>query len=200
MDRYILHLYKHYCNSIGKECTELYIFVDNGFIDWIKKLYINTSLYKKYLESLDIVIDIYSSIEIGKGKYDSIGKDYTTIVSPFAETMNLVNSRLFVEELVPIIICGSKIYDIKDCDIFLTHNPFIERDITNMCLLHNLGNNICLGVYGEKCDKDVIFKLKKLKEIINELDNLKFYYDTLDNTYFACIKSSNKVKRNILTK
>lgn len=197
--RYILYLYKQYCSSIGKEFNKLNIFIDFDFIDWLEEINNNTNIYRTYLESLNIELGCFSAVEIGKGKYDSLGKENVSIVSPFAETLGLQKSSLIIHNDEPIIVSNSSIYKIDECNLFLTHNPFSENDIKNMIMIHNIGLNICLGIYGDNNDKDRIEKLKILKNIMEQLDNdLKFYYDTQDINYFACIKSERKVLKKQL--
>ncbi len=201
MPTYILYLYKQYCDSIGKEYIQINIFNDNDFFIWIKELYKNTLLYREYIDSIGIVIGKYESIEIGKGKYDSIGQEFTTIVSPYADTMNLCNSRLIISDYTPVIICDSKIYSAQDCNSFITHNPFTESDIQNIMLIHNMGLNVCLGIYGDNSDKDKAKKLEMLNKCISLMTNdLQFYYDTTGTKYLACIKSNRKVKVKTLTR
>jgi hypothetical protein len=201
MSNYILHLYKQYCDSLGIECNNINLFCDNDFIEWIEELKQNTRLYKNYIEYLGVNLGKYSSIELDKGKYDSIGKEFTSIVSFYADTMNIANTRLVVHDDSPIIIYDSKIYGIGDCNSIITHNPFMKRDITNLILMHNMGFNICLGIYGNESDKDKLKKLEILKKISETMtDDLEFYYDTEDRKYLACIKSERKIKSRVLKK
>lgn len=199
--RYILYLYKQYCSSLGKEYNQLNIFSDFDFIVWLELLNKQTYLYRTYLDSLDIRLGNDSTIEIGKGKYDTLGKDTVTIVSPFAETLELQNSRLIIRNEEPLVIVESSIYSAGECNSFFTHNPFDISDIENLSLLHNIGLNICLGVYGKISDKDRISKIKMLKKASENMnDDITLFYDTKDDNYFGCIKSDRKVKRKVLMK
>lgn len=199
MTRYILHLYKQYCDSLGKECFNLNLFNDNDFIEWIVQLNKNTGTYRDFIDSIGVSIGKNLSIELGKGEYDSIGKDSTTVVSPFAETMGIANTRLIVGDDTPIIIHDSRIYGIGECNSIITHNPFIEKDVRNLIMMHNMGINICLGIYGDTSDKDSKKKLEILRRSSELMtDGLEFYYDTCNSNYFACVKSERKVKKKIL--
>lgn len=201
MTRYILYLYKQYCDSLGKECINLNLFNDNDFIEWIVQLNKNTGIYRDFIDSLGVSIGKNLSIELGKGEYDSIGKDFTTVVSPFAETMGIANTRLIVGDDTPIIIYDSRIYGIGECNSIITHNPFIEKDVRNLIMMHNMGINICLGIYGDTSDKDSKNKLEILRKSSELMtDDLEFYYDTCNSNYFACVKSERKVKKKILTR
>lgn len=201
MSRYIFHLYKQYCDSISKEYTCFNLFNDNDFIEWITQLNKNTEIYRNYIDSLGVELSKYSTIELDKGKYDSIGKDFATIVSPYADTMGLPNTKFIVGDDTPIILYDSKIYGIGQCNSIITHNPLGENSLTNIVLLHNMGINICLGIYGDKSDKDKQKKLKVLKKIEESItDDLEFYYDEYSTNYLACVKSNRKVKKRNLTK
>ena len=60
-------------------------------------------------------------MEIGKGKYDSIGSSLVTIVSPYADTLGYRNSDITVCGNIPYVIMGTSIYDASNCEMFLTH-------------------------------------------------------------------------------
>ena len=199
--KYILSLYKQYCSSKGKTYDKFNILNDIDFLVWIKSLHNQTIIYSDYLRYLNVSLSKDSTIEDDKGKYDSIGEKLTTIVSPFAETLGYQNSQMLVTDEGPLIFMGSSIFNANGCDLFLTHNPFNLVIINKMALLHNIGLNICFGVYGNVTDADKELKLKTIEELFEKVsDGLEIYYDTLDDNYFACIKSERNVKKKTLVR
>ena len=199
--KYILCLYEQYCNSIGKEYIELNIFTDINFINWIESLVNKTKLYSKYLDYLNIPIYKDNAIELGKGKFDTLGEELVTIVSPFAETLGLQNSNFSITEEGLLIFTDSSLYSINDCDLFLTQNPYNISSLNSTELIHNTGLNICIGMYGNINDKDKISKLNTLKKLYQNLaDDTKIYYETINDTYLCCLKSDRYIKRKKLIK
>lgn len=196
--KYILLLYKQYCDSIGKEYDYLNITKDNNFVMWLYSISKETIDYSIYLSYLGVDLFNKTAIELNKGKYDSFGKESVMVVSPFAETLECQNSEMIVIENTPLVITEKSIFT-TDCDLFLTHNPLNNCNINDLILLHNTGLNICIGVYGTTSDKDREEKLKMLRNLALESTNgIQFYYDTDNNNYYACIKSERKIKKKTL--
>lgn len=198
---YILLLYKQYCNSIGKKYDKFNIIADTEFIMYLSSLTKQTINYANYLNYLELFFTSDTAIELNKGKYDSLGKELVTIVSPFAETLACKNSNLVVYNNNPIIIMGTSIFLVDNCNLFLTHNPIDKNHLNDIILLHNIGLNICIGIYGKINDKDRDDKLKMLKDCKSKiLDDISFNYDTKEDNYYGCIKSERKVKKHVLVR
>lgn len=198
---YFLYLYKQYCNSIGKEFNKLNLFNDEDFIYWVIQRNKQTNIYKSYIETIGIKLEHSYDIEIGKGKYDSLGKENVLMISPFAETSGLPKSNLIFYNEEPLIITDSAIYSIFEYTSFFIHNPFFKEDIRNIVIAHNMGFNICFGIYGNNSDKDKNKKLEMLKESTENMKNdFEFNYETEDTSYYACLISKRKIKRKVLIK
>lgn len=196
--KYILLLYKQYCDSLGKHYDTFNIITDTEFIIYLSLLTKRTINYANYLNYLGLCLTNDTTIELNKGKYDSLGKELVTIVSPFAETLGCQNSELLVNNN-PLVVMGSSVFIADNCDLFLTHNPIIKQSISDIALLHNIGANICIGIHGNVSDKDRDQKLKMLESCATKMsDDIGFYYDTKRDNYYACIKSERKVKRKSL--
>lgn len=201
MPRYIFHLYRQYCNAINKECIYYNMLNDNIFLEWLIRLKKNTKIYRDYIIYLEGEINKYSTIEFDKCKYDSIGKDYTTIVSPFASTLNLANMDFIVTSDKPLVIFDTDLYDASICNRFITHNPYFQDDTKKIIDLHNMGTNVCLGMYGDISDNDRLTKLKILKKSIQLMEgDAEFNFERYGTSYLACIRSKRKIKRKALTK
>ena len=195
---YLFCLYKQYCQSIGMKYDIYNIFSDANFINWVSGLYKQTKLYGNYLLSLDVDLACDSVIEINKGKYDSLGLNLVSVISNYAETLGLKNGSLLIRNNEPLVLISSSIFEVDSCDLFLTHNPYDMCDIAMFRQLYDIGLNICLGMYGQISDKDMEVKLKNLHSLAKDsIDDLRLYYDTLGNDYFACIKSARKIKRKV---
>ena len=199
--KYILLLYKQYCDSIGKEYDMFNIITDIEFVKHLNILKKQTMSYGNYLNFLGLSLTNDTTIELNKGKYDSLGKDLVTIVSPFAETLDCQNSDLVFCDNNPFIIIGSSVFSADNCDLFSTHNPVLNNSINNIVLLNNTGKNVCMGVYGQNSDKDKNTKLKMLKDCTKRMtDDISIYYDVEGDNYYSCIKSERKIKKNVLTR
>ena len=197
---YIFNLYRQYCLAVGKVYDKFNLLNDDDFFLWIKLLKTQTEIYSYYLEYLDVNLSSDSSMEIGKGKYDSIGSSLVTMVSPYADTLGYRNSDITVCGNIPYVIMGTSIYDASNCEMFLTHNSY-DSIISKLISLHECNYSICVGFYGSISDKDKNDKLNMLENILKECcDNLELSSDTLDGNYFSCIRSKWKVKRRILTR
>ena len=160
--KYILLLYKQYCDSVGKQYDIFNITTDTEFIIYLSLLTKRTINYANYLNYLGLCLTNDTTIELNKGKYDSLGKELVTIVSPFAETLGCQNSELLVNNN-PLVVMGSSVFIADNCDLFLTHNPIIKQSISDIALLHNIGANVCIGIHGIISDKDRDQKLKMLE-------------------------------------
>lgn len=199
--KYLLFLYKQYCESVGKKYDKFNIITDTEFIIYLGLLTKRTINYGNYLNYLGLCLTSDTTIELDKGKYDSLGNELVTTVSPFAETLDCQNSELIVRNNRPIVIMGTSVFSADNCDLFVTQNPIVKSSIKNIILLHNIGIDVCIGVYGTMDDKDRNSKLKILEYMAEKMsDDIGFYYDTEENTYFSCIKSERHVKKHILTK
>ncbi len=195
---YLLCLYEQFCKALGKSYSKQNIFTDLDFFNWLSILQKQTRLYGEYLKYLDI-LDRNLIVELDKGKYDTIGTNLVTIISPFASSLGLQNSNIIVKD-IPLVLRDNKIYYL-DSELILTHNPYSILTLNNLISLHNMGLNICLGVYGSNLDKDKKDKLTILKNIFKRLnDDIEISYDTLNDTYFGIITSKRYVKTKELVR
>lgn len=195
---YLFCLYNQYCKSVGKKYDKFIILNDTDFVEWVCGFYKRTKMYGDYLAFLDMNLSCETTIEINKGKYDSLGLKLVSVVSPFGEMIGLNNGRLIIYNDRPFVLMSSSIFKVDNCNLILTHNPYDICDIDIIKQIHDTGLNICLGMYGCISDKDRETKVKKLHSMVDEtMDGLDFYYDTAGDDYFACVKSERKVKKLI---
>lgn len=191
---YLINLYARYCLARGICFDIRNILNDNEFYNWIIKLKKNTKTYELFLEYLGIIFSKYSTIELNKGKYDTL--DNTTKISLYTKPRR----NLEIYRSLPIIIDNASIYEASNFSLFLTHNPLKNEDIIKLIQLHKLGLNIILGMYGKLSDKDKRRKLEVLKTLQSTLSDTSLHVETLDDNYFACLKDKDHIKERILVK
>lgn len=201
LNRYILNLYKQYCDAIGIICEPSNITnLADSFIEWVAQNKLLSNKYKEYLLSLGY-IEGKSLYEIGKGKYDSISSDKSRIISPYGETLGQENLDFFIIGNTPLIQRNKEII-VPDIDVFLTHNPFEEMHAENWFRMHNAGlNDISIGVYGSIYEDDFNKKIKFLEMLSSKMtEDHRIDFDTDKDKYFCTLNSERKIKRLILTK
>ncbi len=201
MPTYMLLLYKQFCDSLGKKFNKVNIIDDNDFASWIINMQKASKEYISFLNYIGVINNQNILAEINKGKYDSLFLNDILIVSQFAKTMNLNDSKLLICDNIPIIQSGSILYDSSNIDFFITHNPYNSYYLSDLDQVHLLGCNICFGMFGKIHDSDRLLKLRSLKQFAGSLDEqFKIYYDTNNDYYFGCIKSQRKVMKLVKTK
>lgn len=196
MGNYLYCLFKQYCDAkgINPDCyDEVY---KTEFHQWI---YQNSYLLKTYLDYLLELGYPYldgDTVEIGKGKHDSLSKYGMSIVSPFASTLGQKNSSFYVIEGLPLIL-GQNELTIPVEHTILTHNPYSTDRLSAWCQVHNKGNrNISIGMFGKIDDEDASKKIDTLSSLTRELnDDYTFMLDTYNGNYFCTLNSNRHVKK-----
>ena len=201
LDKYILNLYQQYCDArkIVFNPKQIEKFTDD-FCEWIvenEKLMVK---YQEYLFSLDYMYGKTIS-EVGKGKYDSFKLIDSIIVSPYAETLKIANSELFILGNCPLIKTKQGI-NVPKTDILFTHNPYAEMMIYNWFKIHNSQSyDISIGVYGSIYDGDFAQKIKMIEILSKQMESdHRVDYDTDKDNYFCTINSKRKTKSRVLVR
>lgn len=200
-NRYLLNLYKQYCDARGIVCNPFDgKNLSYDFLEWIT---INKLMAKEYSDYLLYLEHLKSKtvVEVCKGRYDSIASEKMAIISPYADTLGLPNSELFIIDGVPLIERGGKIV-VPEEQILLTHNPFDEMRIINWSRVHNIRSyDISIGMFGSIYDEDFSKKVKLIEEISKRMtEDHVIDYDTDKDKYFCSLNSKRKVKVKTLTK
>ena len=191
MNEYLLKLFKQFNESLGITITD---YSDQQYIEsfkyWLTELEINSKKYQEFLSFIGIDIDSVDTIELRKGKYDSIALPNTTIISPFGKTLGKSKSNIVLINENPVIINENK-HQIIECPngIYITQNPYDINYLSGIPQLSMEGKNYCIGVFGSIYDSDKEKKLKQLsdyKEIY--LPSSKEEYEIIDDTYLYTIK------------
>ena len=201
MERYLLCLFRQYCDARRINISNINNIYSKDFIDWIVE---NNNLLDKYIIYLhDLGFDYLSSdvLEINKGKYDSLYKYDVSLISIFGSTMGNTNSIFLINNGSPLVIKDNGIIALKD-RILLTHNPYYEDEVINWRFIHNGKNNdISIGMFGKINDENRKRKVNiliQLSRLIN--DDYSLDYDTIDDNYFCTLNSKRKIKSLIKTR
>lgn len=198
MNRYLLNLYKQYCDARGIPFDPFDSKKDGDFIKWIEYNERLTKKYKEYLICLGYINGKKVS-EVGKGVHDTLLLPNSAIVSPYAKTMRLPNSELFITGVTPLIQeKGALLY--PDADILLTYNPFEEMRIIDWSKIHNSKMfDVSIGFYGSVHDSDFDSKIELLEKISKKMyEDHKIDFDTDKDNYFCSISSKRKIKEREL--
>lgn len=200
-EKYLLCLFKQYCDARGLDVNNVINIYSNNFVDWLDKNKALLDDYIDYLNALGFDYIFDDVIEVGKGKYDSLAQYGVNLVSPFAETVGKFNSRLVINKDISLIIKENEITIPKE-HILLTHNPYFESEIFGWNLIHNLGNkNISIGMFGNLDDEDISRKVRLLESLAEQMmDDYSFDYDTSNGNYFCSLNSERYIKRKSLSK
>lgn len=206
MDRlYYLTLYKQFCILNGKIFNENNVDVDTDFHCWLKEISNMRDNYRDYLRCLEVSLFPTTTIELGKGRFDTLGPENVRVVSQYGSTIPGVKSSVLnFASLTPYIFSENNIEGVGNYELFLTHNPYINssEDIHNLRKLYLCtGASICLGVYGSLTDKTRDKKLEDLMEFGSSMGpEFGFHYDTDNGEYYACVKTEEKKLGKELTR
>lgn len=197
---YLKLVYKQYCDALGYNYQGEY--KDSELVSWILKRKELGELYYLHLQNLGLTpkMDDTNTIEVNKGKYDSIvDKTNMTIITPYSDSFTrkgkIIPGQFQVNYSNPTIVTPNKILDISELKKFriMTHNPYHSYDIEGWEKLPNTGkNDILVGVFGEIQDKDYQAKLEYLKHIKQLLRSDSCISDsfTINDSYFAYVATN----------
>ena len=165
------------------------------FSDWVQERQKQSKDYVYLLKQMGIDISNYSTAEIGKTSFDSIGRNYyTTLITPyvygFEQRNNLIESQFNVDSEGQIYPNSSNLFYIKQ---YMTFNPYNEQCIKNWDILHNNNFNIIVGVFGKETDKDFQEKIEQLEKFkLLLVNNYAHEETTINGTYCKVIASRKK--------
>lgn len=77
----------------------------------------------------------------------------------------------------------------------MTHNPYEQGCIRYLEQLHNVGENITVGIFSSIYDKDVEQKIQQIKALRDGIidDYFKEDYVTFGDSYYYAVSSARKV-------
>ena len=150
----------------------LYHYPDFGdyvtLYDQVKEYYLDHLIEEK------IDVDNKNTLEINKGVFDSIATTNTTLVSKYAETMDLCNSLLYRSgNRVYIISESGAIRKIDEGSTIIVHNPYDVKEILyTLEVLAELDFNVVLGTWGiQELNKKQFITINDYIKIINFLSD-----------------------------
>ena len=150
------------------------------------------------LNEMNINIEDYTTAEIGKTSFDSIGKNYyTTIITPyvygFEQNTRLIESEFKVDYQGNPKISNDK-GNLELIQRYMMYNPYDEECFKNWDDLHNSGKNIIVGVYGNVSDKDRVQKCALMSYFGYSLFNNYEIEETTINDTYCKVLASNRTK------
>lgn len=207
---YLKLVYKQYCDALGYDYQGEY--KDSELVSWILKRKELGELYYLHLQNLGLKprIDDTNTIEVNKGKYDSVvDKTNMTIITPYNDSFTkkgkIIPGKFQVNYSTPTIVTQNRVLDLSKLTNYriMTHNPYHSYDIEGWEKLPNTGkNDILIGVFGEIQDKDYQAKLEYLKHIKQLLRSDSYISDsfTINDAYFGYVATNTKNDYNEKTK
>lgn len=192
---YLLNLYKQFNEAFGINPID---FTDDYYMEafnyWLRELRISSRKYQQFILELGVDIDNEKTIELRKGKYDSISLPNTRIISPYGDTLGRENSDIIMFQGEPLIVGSKKIKREQVAETYITQNPYCLCQLDDIDYFYEIGANICIGVYGNNRDIDKNKKIRQLEEYKKIfLPNASEEYETFDDTYFYILRNKGKV-------
>ena len=134
MDKYLFNLFRQFNEMQGIEYTNFNdpVYFEN-FCFWLIEQRKCGKIYQDFIQYLGFDIDNSDTVELRKGKYDSIALPNTTIVSPFASSLGKENKELFVFQGEPLIIGSNNFVSlfIKFVFFAISISPFHKHIVPN---------------------------------------------------------------------
>ena len=204
--QYLENLFKEYQAVKGTKYESNTMF-DNGYLRWLEERKYYLEVYKKCLEEvvgLDNII-----LELDKGNLDSISNmdskiilltkyvdTFKDIYSKRIDKREIINGTLKRNEDTIIIESSSKNLEVPktNTSYCVTSNPYNFGTSSNdLHLLSEEGFNILMGIYGYIGDKNLDYKLNKLKNFQADVSG-NLYQRTINNAYVAFVKKKGTMK------
>lgn len=215
MELYLYNLIKQYQSALGiKEKDINFPSFMTDFNEWLKDREFMGEIYINFIESIDDYWVERHQVEVGKGMLDSLVLDSDdTIITPYFEGIEnkpglIIPAEFYVYDGQPLAIHHQnneiqlQTVDLGNSIRFSTHNPYEPKNIQNWEQLLLTGNDITVGVFGSRDDKDFKEKIKQLEPLKDKLEQLEggnYYsgvnYETLGDCYYYALWSNPKVKR-----
>lgn len=199
------YLMKQYLLTLGiKNIVEISDEFLSEFYEWLLEYKEMSKEYINFLDYLDLDYKEKNTVEVGKGKFDSIVIPYkTNIITKDkkikgVEEDRIINGSLKICHNEPMLINKNEVKRLREVlpnvNTYMTQNLF-GNDIASWSDIHNsLTGNIILGVYGNVNDKDREDKIKMLQtlKLCLTSDDFKEEYTRWNDNYYYVIGSLKK--------
>lgn len=176
------------------------------FSNYLKQMQHHAKVYTKFLSSLGFDFKEENTVEVGKGKDDTVVIPYNTNIittDPEYRFLDVDQKRIIAGKM---IVCSKFAFLYNGQNItrlphymrnIMTQNPYNEKEIDGFDDLHNYNNaNIIVGMYGSIHDGDIKHKVSMLKNLKHRLNaNIIEDYGLNDETYFYVVGSSLKEEK-----
>ena len=218
MNKYLKLLMKQFNQATGVKTPDIhsntYI---SDFIEWIESRQKSSKEYIRLLEDMNQEkIKSPTTIEVGKGKYDSIVLPFDTkIITPYSEDLeNIKETRVITSDFMvvggmPVSYRTTPDGKLKETHhipekerlTFMTQNPYTPNNIKNWDQLYTSGRcDIVIGIYGDVHDKDIDIKVKELKKIKEKLEESYIQESIVEADTYCYAIASAKTKVKTFTK
>ena len=202
MHKYYDLLILQYLESIGEVNRPVDSVSIKELADFIDLRQKQGQFYLKFLYELIGKENINEcGIEVNKGGLDTITNDTPiSIISEYPYSLSslkkVINGTFLVQNGMPKIKYESGVVGpILEYFIYLTQNPYNKNYIKGLDTLHNLGESITLGVYGNINDSDFEKKKRELSCFKDRLFELFISeYTTLGDNYFYVVTSKTNIR------
>lgn len=194
LKEYLQCLYRQFCAARGLSLSNNISNYSKEFIHWLSKNQLLLGEYADYLKYLEIGYDNPDTVEIGKGRYDTLIATGINVISPYANTISKANKNSYLFDSGQIILSYEFLLTLPE-ERILTHNPYSSKMICGWDKLHNSGKSISIGMFGLVSDcnaKEKIETLSLLTKTMN--DDYTFNFDTDKDRYFCSLNSANQKK------
>lgn len=216
MEKYLNKLIEQFKSATGTKNVDVNSqeFIKE-FSEWVKSRKNMGKDYTSFIEYMNVHPTVIGeeSVEIGKGKHDTIALDTCIhMITPYSEGIKrtdagIITADFGIYEGTPVMIKHYKggnqfkAVDTQYVRRFLTHNPYGQGCIRNWEQLHNVGENITVGIFGSIYDKDIEQKIQQIEALRDGMsdDYYKEDYVTSGDSYYYAVSSARKVKELVKT-
>lgn len=187
------------------------MFLDE-FTSWVSERKEDGEVYLSFVNNFSCLpaIKPYNTVEVGKGKFDSIAMHNGILLfTPYTEGLD----RRQIYMPFDFRVADGRVYafdkgtgnlkDLKENELgrFMTQNPYTPNLLNGWEDLNNSGQgNITVGIYGNVHDRDFDDKYRMIKEFKERIDDETVICDkatVCDSYYFAISTNRKKLERKL---
>lgn len=195
-DEYMAKIIRQFEEAKGESVKNIHLEVYLATLkEFIKERQRIKNTYRFFLSSLSLDFNDEDTVEIGKGRYDTLVTDFdkTSMITPYIRGLENKN-RIIIPSTFKVlqngIILSDSPYTFKT---YMTQNPYSIEDIENF---EKIDGNLIFGIYGNIYDKDRKYKIQTLYNLNKRLDN-NFMIDggTFDDDYYYILTTNKTLNR-----
>lgn len=195
-DEYMAKIIRQFEEAKGESVKNIHLEVYLASLkEFIKERQRIKNTYRFFLSSLSLDFNDEDTVEIGKGKYDTLVTDFdkTSMLTPYIRGLENKN-RIIIPSTFKVlqngIILSDSPYTFKT---YMTQNPYSIEDIENF---EKIDGNLIFGIYGNIYDKDRKSKIQTLYNLNKRLDNnCMIEGSTFDDKYCYALTTNKSLNR-----